>query len=123
MTDQPTPTTTITTHRLVGWGTFEDLRESILARLFGHMVVLAQPVVEEYHSDLFHDASWLRANVTGETEFEFVVRTSGTNLGVSAKYAATSPGAVLYTMTLRAETRGGSSNADWYLDIAEHLSV
>jgi len=111
-----------TKHRLVGWGTFEDLSTAILARTFGVMVELSLPVVKEYHSDLFHDSTWLRENVKGEMTFDFVVRTSGTHVGDSAKYGITSPGAVGYRMTLRADTRGRDgthANADWWLDVTQ----
>lgn len=114
------PANTVT-HRLVGWGSFEDLASSIKPRVFGHMVQLAIPVVKEYHSDLFHDATWLNENLTADLTFDYVVRTSGTNLGETTQYSAGSPGAVHYRLTLRADTSfpAPSANADWYLDITE----
>lgn len=123
MNDQiTTPTSLTSEHRLVGWGTFEDLSSSILALLFGHMVRLAAPVVEEYHSDLFHDAEWIRKNVTGPTSFDFVVRTSGTHVGQIARVAFDSyaPGGILYTLDLYPVTNGRSErNSDWWLRITE----
>lgn len=71
------------THRLVGWGDFETIGTGyVLPRLFGHLVRLAAPVVQEYHSDLYRDAQWLPKNVTGPVELDFIVRHSGTHLGV-----------------------------------------
>lgn len=67
---------------LTGFGAFEDL-PSILPLLFGAMVRRTIPVVKEYHSDLFHDVGWLKENVTGEAEFDFLVRPSGTNIGLT----------------------------------------
>lgn len=88
------------TERLTGWGTFEEL--AVLPLLFGQMVKRAIPVVREYHSDLYHDAHWLAQHVTGETEFDFLVRTSGTNLGESATIGVQigAPGGVFYHVRL-----------------------
>lgn len=72
----------IETHRLVGWGDFEDLHDQIRSRLFGHLARLAAPVVVEYHSDLYRDAQWIAENVTGPCEMDFVVRYHGTFLGM-----------------------------------------
>lgn len=77
-----TDTITEQTYRLIGWGAFEELQEPIRALLFGHMVKLAIPVVQEYLSDLYHEAHWIDENVNGETTFEFLVRHSGTNIGL-----------------------------------------
>jgi len=98
----------VITHDLGGWGSFLVLRESLLARIFGHMVQLATPVVNEYHGDLFHDAEWLRKNVDGPCSFDFLVRYSGTNLNESARHmsAAGAPGGVLYNLTVSMEDRG-----------------
>jgi hypothetical protein len=91
-----TTSTETVTERLTGWGTFEQLH--VLPLLFGQMVKRAIPVVQEYHSDLYHDAFWLEQNVTGETEFDFLVRTSGTNIGNSARIGVEigAPGGVFY---------------------------
>lgn len=109
---------TVTTDHIVGqWGTFEELKGSILPRMFGHMVVLATPVVREYHGDLYHDATWLRENVTGPLEFSYMVRTSGTNLGASADSMLSigAPGAVFYTLRLHSE-----DNRVWWLSVTQH---
>jgi len=95
-------------HDLGGWGDFDTLRESLLPRIFGHMVQLATPIVHEFHGDLFHDAEWLRREVTGPCSFDFLVRHSGTNLGASAMHmlAIGAPGGVLYRLTVGMEDRG-----------------
>lgn len=71
----------VETHRLVGWGDFDDLSDQIRARLFGHLARLAGPVVAEYHSDLYRDAHWIAENVNGPINLDFVVRYHGTFLG------------------------------------------
>lgn len=105
-----------TVHDIGGWGDFDALRESLLPRIFGHMVQLATPVVEEFLGDLFHDAEWLRKNVTGPCSFGFMVRTSGTNLGESARIMGSigAPGAILYRLTVAMEDR-----QRWSLTIEE----
>lgn len=110
----------ITQHIVGQWGTFEELKNSILPRIFGHMVVLASPVVKEYHGDLFHDAEWLRENVNGPMVVDYLVRTSGTNLGVSAQTmrAIGAPGGVYYTLRLQSE-----DNRVWTLEIEEHAPL
>lgn len=83
MNEKTDPTEQTEAHRLVGWGDFATIGEGhVLPRLFGHLVRLAAPVVTEYHSDLYRDAQWLPENVTGEVELDYVVRPSGTHLGV-----------------------------------------
>lgn len=73
----------VETHRLVGWGTdAEFIKGYVLPRVFGHLVRLAAPVVQEFHSDLYSDAEWLPLNVTGPCEMDFVVRQHGTHLGM-----------------------------------------
>lgn len=76
------------THRLVGYGTdAKFIKGYVLPRVFGHLVRLAAPVVQEFHSDLYRDAEWLPLNVTGPCEMDFVARQHGTHLGmVGAKW-------------------------------------
>lgn len=101
-------------HRLVGWGNFDTMRESILPRVFGYLVRLATHVAHEYHGDLFHDAEWLRKNLTGETSFLYLVRYSGTNLGDSARlmFESLAYDAVLYNIDLSVDERG-----TWWLTV------
>lgn len=95
MNDQTSPLDTPIP--LVGWGSYTDLKDQIVARTFGHLVRLAAPVVKEYHSDLYWDAVNLGANldlglnaVETATSLYFVVRHSGTWFGEQAILAATS---------------------------------
>lgn len=113
----PEPIGQTVAHDLGGWGDFNTLRESLLPRIFGHMVQLATPVVKEFHGDLFHDAEWLRKNIDGPCSFEFLVRTSGTNVGESARIMVNigAPGAILYRLTVAMEERRQS----WSLTIEE----
>lgn len=57
---------------------------AIRAGLFGVLVELAQPVVEHYQSDLWHDATFIReipmAQLVGHVELWFHARASGTCL-------------------------------------------
>ena len=54
---------------------------NVTAKLFGHLVQEAMPVLQNYHSDLYHDALWLDRNVTGETTFYYAVDDMGTSIG------------------------------------------
>lgn len=93
------------THDLWGWGDFDG--SALHQRIFGHLVVLATPVVKEYHSDLFHDALWIKETVTGPTSFLFLVRHSGTHLGRSAAlmFESVHYDAVLYNIDLSVDER------------------
>lgn len=103
------PTTTID---LVGWGTFDDLSDSIPQRVFGELVKLAQPVLREFHSDLFWDAKAV-TEIAGPTSFDYLVRPSGTTMGLFARdmFDVSGAGAVLYHVVLREEDRR------WVLDV------
>lgn len=110
-----TPTILAGTHRLWGYSDTFDA-DNLHQRIFGFLVQMAAPVVKEYHGDLFHDAEWVRANVTGPNEagsFLFCVRHSGTNIGPFAKfmYESLAYDAALYALTLTEE--GGT----WFLTI------
>lgn len=68
--------------RLYGW--VEDWREAqspVRALLFGQLVKRTWGVLEHYPSDLYHDAQWVRENVNGPTEFLFMARLNGTDIG------------------------------------------
>lgn len=88
----------------MGWSfTDETSGTPILSHLFAEMVKRAIPVVQAYHGDLFHDAEWLRANVKGECDFWFMVRSNGTNIGESAvtmEHISSSESRVLYHVSL-----------------------
>lgn len=57
------------------------------SKVFGELVKLASPVLAAYHSDLYHDAIWLEANLKGvELTFFFGFDESGTNIGHTTEY-------------------------------------
>lgn len=71
----------------LGWHGEEgqDL-SAVRATLFGELVKLAAPVIEHYHSDLFHDARWIEEHVDGAPmSFDFVARPCGTYIGVDVE--------------------------------------
>lgn len=111
------------TVRLYGW--CEDWTEAagtVRARLFGEMLTRALPVVQQFHSDLFHDAHWLDTNLVGPCEFDYLVRVSGTNIGESARIGVqigAGRGFVLYRVALTVE-RGMWSATFTVLDAHEH---
>jgi hypothetical protein len=67
-------------------GFYDEFQASLLAPLFGAMVRRARLVTEHYHGDLFHDATWLREHVKGETSFYWAPRTFGANIGTDPKF-------------------------------------
>lgn len=92
LTTEPVSTTS---ERLVGWGSYDTLRDSILPRVFGHLVRLSHEVVDMttdgYPGDLYHDALSLRAVVEQgmnpdqtASVFDFTARRLGTFLGSMA---------------------------------------
>lgn len=80
-------TVPLSTHTVHLYGRDEDFtsaKRPALAALFGHMVKLTRPVTQNFVSDLYHDAHWLDEFITGETEFHWMARLNGTNIGESA---------------------------------------
>lgn len=60
-----------------------EINDGLRARVFGELVRIAGTVMEAYQSDLWHDAAWIRENVTGpESTFYWSVNASGTSIGV-----------------------------------------
>lgn len=55
--------------------------------VFAELLQLAQPVVEHYHSDLYHDAIWLKDNLPNlmDDGFYFGIRTHGTHIGTDRR--------------------------------------
>lgn len=50
--------------------------------VFGHLFRIAAPIVKWYHSDLYHDAMWLREYMVGESfTFLWSVDEDGTLIG------------------------------------------
>lgn len=109
-------------HRLVGWGSYDTLADSIKMRTFGYMVRAAMPVVKEYHGDLMIDADTLRKTLddvlsvpeNGSARFLYCVRHSGTGMGAIAQhmYESHAYDAALYTFEVYAKGQG-----EWYLRI------
>jgi hypothetical protein len=93
---------------------FNDMARPVRATLFGEMVRRAAPIIKAYHSDLYHDAEWLTENLNGQTTFDWLVRRSGTHLGVGpqndgngaliwAYRMGTEPGDQLWRITVRCD--------------------
>ena len=75
-------TNTITKVELAKWHKdSEPMPESAKATLYGHLVQYAMPLLERFHSDLYHDANWVKSFVTTETVFYYSVDNSGTMIG------------------------------------------
>ncbi len=100
------PTLATESYRL--WGFAETIEQPVISRLFGELVKRATPVVEHYHSDLYHDANWLTGHVTGPCEFLWMARQSGTEIGeivkvyMSVNMEPSSP-AIAYRVSLLCE--------------------
>lgn len=67
----------------------EFIDDSTRALLFGELVTLAEPIVVNYRSDLYHDANWLAEFVNGEYMFYYGVRASGTHIGTDLDLIST----------------------------------
>lgn len=79
-----TPTTELRL-QLSGWGEFEgSIAGSCRAMILGQLIKLAAPHVKAYHSDFYHDAIWIQANVRGETTFYFSFDECGTYVSEDA---------------------------------------
>lgn len=100
----------VETIRLYGFETdWNQAKGPVRALLFGQMVKRAIGVVEFYHSDLYHDAQWIEENVTGATQFLWMVRRNGTNLGERAQIQeqiSSKEPRVLYYVALNVSERG-----------------
>lgn len=59
-----------------GWG---DAVPSSL--IFGQLAKRAAPVIDRYHSDLYHDALWIEAEIHGPDVFFWGVDECGTAMG------------------------------------------
>jgi hypothetical protein len=64
-------------------GDFENEGDarSIRALLFGAMLDKAEPIVQHYRSDLYHDALWIDKHVNGEFTWYWMLRKHGTHVG------------------------------------------
>lgn len=77
---QAVPGTTPSIHDLC-WD--DDFSSTVLSKTFAQMVVRAEGVIKSYHGDLFHDAEWLRRNVSGTKQFYWSARECGTYIGLA----------------------------------------
>lgn len=118
---QVDPTTGVT---VVHLGFCDPVKESwdgnIPQRVFGTLVQLATPVVEHYHSDLFHDARWvteylpfpvsnvLNLSPLSQYTFYYGVRSTGTSIG-TVRNLVEPFNTVTYRCTIAIEAR----YADW----------
>lgn len=86
---------------LTGWSdSIDDL--GVRHFLFGELVRRTIGVVDRYHSDLYHDADWLRTEVNGPMTFYWQARESGTNISDDRSLACRdNPGAVHYKVDLK----------------------
>lgn len=98
------------------WGAdWEGSESSVRALVFGKMVGLGQNRIERYQSDLFHDAIWLRENLTGPMQFDWIARASGTFIGEVCSHVKTEDyeNSVYYRFEIVEEDR------KWTLNIYE----
>lgn len=71
--------------RTICWGgEWDDVKTTVRATVFAVMMELARDRVKHYVSDLYHDAVWLNESLTGQMQFDWVARESGTFIGESA---------------------------------------
>ncbi len=70
------------------WGFDEQIQPPVRSLLFGEMVRRAFHRLEQYQSDLYHDALWLERFVTGPTTFWWLVRDYGTHMSSDLGYFA-----------------------------------
>lgn len=121
--------TLVGTEQLIDFGSAETWTEAkpyMMQRIFGALVKLAAPVVMEYHGDLFHDASFIRDEITGPCTFYFAVRASGTHITFDGGFMRSVAAAnrhpdyrlKMYRMRL---VQGGTYGRTWYLHADEFL--
>ena len=65
-------------------GASTDSIEVLRPRVFGILADIAWPVVNNYRSDLYHDAMWLNENLSVPDCFYFAVDKSGTSIGTAS---------------------------------------
>lgn len=64
---------------------------TLQAAVFDVIAEISFPIIEQFRSDLFHDALWIRNTVNGPMSFYFSLNESGTyiyseNVGIRRKY-------------------------------------
>ena len=93
----------------------DELNESTKAMLFGVLAELAWPIIDNYKSDLYHDARWID-ELTGPATFYFSPRESGTWLSEEPWWMETTGyNDPTYELTLRRQ------RFSWVVDLEEVL--
>jgi hypothetical protein len=65
--------------------TIDDDVSAVRQLVFGHLLSIAAPIVQHYHSDLYHDAIWLSRHLSGPSmTFYWSVDDCGTQIGTDA---------------------------------------
>ena len=72
-------------HDIQHFGSTEDTNFHGSARIFGAMAEVAGPILEHYHSDLYHDAMFIKRTVQDlvpfePVEFYYGIRNTGTSI-------------------------------------------
>jgi len=102
----------VKTRRLLYDNSKNDVRD-VAQHVFGLLAEIAQPVIHSYHSDLSHDALWLKDYLQGE-EFRFVWSVGGCGTWIAddenSEWAVTMRREHLYRITVR--VKKGSFTAD-----------
>jgi hypothetical protein len=62
--------------------------QSVKALMFGQLADLAWPIVNNYRSDLFHDAMWIEEFAGKPCTFYFAADDCGTSIGTDLKLVA-----------------------------------
>lgn len=113
------------THRLYGEDSWSNARKTILAAVFKHMYRLSKPVLQHFEGDLFHDALWLHANVTGPGVIFYGFNNSGTAIDFDLRSVAIQGRDYIYRLDLRYTFGFGETEyhddarCTWFLDVTE----
>jgi len=84
---------------------WEEQGDAIRAALFGELVKVGHDVVKHYHSDIYHDATWVQEYVDGPMTFYYAVRDTGTSIGTDLALVDRIAAAATYRVDL-SENRG-----------------
>lgn len=93
---------------LRGWEPFNRATKVVL---FGELAKLAQPIVQHYLSDLYHDVHWIDDHVVGPCTFYFGCDESGTFIGTDRELAIQGRKNV-WEITLTCDDHNG-----WWIEI------
>lgn len=111
----------MTTHNLCSGSNWSDCESTICSTVFGRMLDIAQDTLKAYRSDLFHDAIWLQANLTGPMSFDWIVRDSGTHIGEVVQHI--NQDEWFNSAKYRFDIREEGSYGRWMLDIYEAVPM